>query len=497
MCRYGINSFIHTYIERGIAMDSTGRPRIGLFSGGIEQYWTECGMKDLPKAMKRDIGRLKERLEDHCEVIFPLFVANARDARKAGKTFLEQDVDMVLMYHATYIDDQMTVAMIDEIRGIFPVLFLSQGMGGIPDDIGLVESGTCWGVNSSAQLPGSFKRMWPGFRHGFVFGHLESDRAIAEVVRYGRAAHCVKNLRGKVVGFLPHRSAGVPMYDTFPDEARMMGQTGIELRYLYIYDLVEGMKAVSDEEATSLTEQLYRQCEVVEPPREEVHLAARQAIALERLVERSGIDALAIDMFPGLTPICGMIPCVGMARLIDRGIVVATEGDLSVSVAGLIVRELCGKPIHFWEHLMFDEEKNWILGGHEGGCAGFSMAKEGTRPKLRSTQYIDFSGLPGAPRLGVLPEFITNPGPVTLLTLFRGEGGYEMRLARGKSVDTHPREVHFEHTIFEPNIPIRDYFHRVNSSGVCHHFALVHDEIGDEVEKVAEILGMKLELLTD
>jgi len=76
---------------------------------------------------------------------------------------------------------------------------------------------------------------------------------------------------------------------------------------------------------------------------------------------------LAIDMFPGLTPICGMIPCVGMARLIDKGIVVATEGDLSVAVAGLIIKELCGKPVHFWEHLMFDEEKNWVLGGHKGG----------------------------------------------------------------------------------------------------------------------------------
>jgi len=477
-------------------MGSTGRPKIGLFAGGIEQYWTECGMDGLPAAMKRDIGRLKKKLERDCEVEYPLFVGNAQDARKAGKAFLAEDVDMVLMYHATYIDDKMTVAMLDEIRGIFSVLFLSQGLSGIPDRIGLIESGTCWGVNSAAQLPGSFMRMWTSFNHGFVFGHMENESAINQIVRYARAARCVKNLRGKRIGFLPHRSAGVPMYDTFPDEARMMGQTGIELCFLYIHDLVEGMKSVTDHEAEVLTEELYRMCDVLEPPREEVSLAARQAIALERLVEVNGIDALAIDMFPGLTPICGMIPCVGMARLIDRGIVVATEGDLSVSVAGLIVKELSGKPVHFWEHLMFDEDKNWILGGHEGGSAGFTMAKSGTRPKLRNTQYIDFGKLPGAPRLGVLPEFITNPGPVTLLTLFRGEGGYEMRIACGESVDTHPREVHFEHTIFKPDVPLNDYFHRINEVGVCHHFALVHAEIGSELKKVAEILGMKLEYLT-
>jgi L-fucose isomerase-like protein len=206
-------------------MGSTGRPKIGLFAGGIEQYWIECGMDELPSAMKRDIGRLRKRLQEDCDVSYPLFVGNAADARKAGKIFAEQGVDMVLMYHATYIDDRMTVALIDEIRGIFPVLFLSQGLTGIPDEIGLIESGTCWGVNSATQLPGSFRKLWAGFKHGFVFGHLENERAMTEIIQYARAAQCVKNLRGKLVGFLPHRSAGVPMYDTFPDESRMMGQS--------------------------------------------------------------------------------------------------------------------------------------------------------------------------------------------------------------------------------------------------------------------------------
>ena len=146
---------------------------------------------------------------------------------------------------------------------------------------------------------------------------------------------------------------------------------------------------------------------------------------------------------------------------------------------------------------MFDEEKNWVLGGHEGGSAGFTMAKRGTRPKLRNTQYINFGNCPGAPYNGVLPEFITNPGPVNLLTLFRTENGYEMRLARGESVDTYPREVHFEHTIFRPNISLRDYFSRIAEVGVCHHFALVHAEISSEIEKAAKILNMKLEYLTD
>jgi L-fucose isomerase-like protein len=478
-------------------MKTGARPKIGLFAGGIEQYWTECGMDGLPSAMERDVRKLKVRLENKCEVLYPFLVKNEADAKKAGAIFLENNVDMVLMYHATYIDDMMTVAMIDRIKTIFPVLFLSQGLPGIPDDFSLIESGTCWGVNSAVQLPGSFRRLWKKFNFGFVFGHIDDDEAINEITRYALAARCVNNLKGKMIGFLPHRSAGVPMYDTFPDEARMMGQMGVKLSFLYIHELLEKMKKVSDGDIERLTAELYDTCDIVEPTKEEVALSARQARALERLVLEKGLDALAIDMFPGLTPICGMIPCVGMARLIDSGVVVATEGDLSVSVAGLIIKEICGKPVHFWEHLMFDEENNWILGGHEGGSAGFSMVKKGTKPKLRNTQYLNFGKLPGAPFNGVLPEFITAPGPVTLLTLFRGEEEYEMRLARGESVDTHPREVHFEHTIFSPNIPLKQYFSRIVEIGVCHHFALVHQDIKNEVEKVANVLEMKLGYLTE
>lgn len=471
--------------------------RIGLFAGGIEHYWTKCGMKELPAALEKNALQLKGLLEKNCEVIYPFLVGSEDKARKAGKVFVDNDVDVVLMYHATYIDDAMSMALIDEIKGVFPVLFLSQGLPNIPDSFSLIESGTCWGVNSAVQLPSSLKRLGSTTNYGFVFGHIEDDRAISEIIQYAKAARCVKNLKGKKVAFLPHRSGDVPMYDTYPDEARMMGQTGIRISFIYIQELLVKMQKVKDKETENLTEELYQMCEVIEPTREEVSLAARQAIALERLVEEKKVDALAIDMFPGLTPICGMIPCVGMARLIDKGIIVSTEGDLSVAVAGLIIKELCGKPVHFWENLMFDEEKNWVLGGHEGGSAGFSMVKRGTRPKLRNTQYVNFGNCPGAPYNGVLPEFITNSGPVNLLTLFRTENGYEMRLARGESVDTYPREVHFEHTIFRPNVSLRDYFGRISKIGTCHHFALVHEEISSEIEKVAKILNMRLEYLTD
>ena len=470
--------------------------RIGLFAGGLEQYWIDAGMKGLPDKLDADAKQLSENLGDEFDVIYPGMVGNVADARKVGKVLRAQQVDLAVMYHASYIDDAMTIAFLDEIGDIFSLLFQSQGFKSFTDATDLTDAGRSWGNNSSVQLSGTLKRLRPDFHYGYVFGWLGDTRAIREIGEYARAARAVKNLKGKRIGFLPHRCTGVPMYDTFPDEAKMMGQTGIEIDYLYIIELVNEMKAVTDRDCQSLVKQLYEDYEIVEPPREELDLTARLALALERLVKTKNIDALAIDFSGRMIPLTGAMPCVGMARLTDQGIAVATEGDLAVSVAGLITMDMTGKPFHFWEHLGFDEEKNWILGGHEGGSAGFSMAKKGTRPKLRSNQYINWDGIPGAPHLGVVPEFITNPGPATLTTFFRGPEAYEMRIASGESVDIDPMPVHYEHTVFKPSIGLNNYFRRISDFGVCHHFALAHADIESELRKVAQILSMQVQSLT-
>ena len=60
------------------------RPKIGLFAGGIEQYWTECGMDDLPRALMGDIQKLKNRLEKKCDVVYPLLDETSWILTKSG-----------------------------------------------------------------------------------------------------------------------------------------------------------------------------------------------------------------------------------------------------------------------------------------------------------------------------------------------------------------------------------------------------------------------------
>ncbi len=83
-------------------------------------------MEKLLAALNKSALKLKKRLEKDCEIVYPFLVKNESDAKKAGKIFLENELDIVLMYHATYVYNAMSMALIDEIKGIFHVLFLSQ-----------------------------------------------------------------------------------------------------------------------------------------------------------------------------------------------------------------------------------------------------------------------------------------------------------------------------------------------------------------------------------
>ena len=473
------------------------KPKIGLFTGGIETYWKDSGMEDLPRLLDRDAKRVAQKLGEQFEVVYPGMAGGTEEAVSCARAIREAGAEAVVIYHATYVDDAMSLAMLDEIGpGIFPVHFHSQGVRGIPEEENLLEAGTAWGNNSSVQICGTLKRMRPHLHFGYVFGAIDSPTAYEEIGEFVRAWRCVKGLKGSRVRYLPHRCACVPMYDTFPDDTMMMAQTGVDIGFLTTLQLMDEMDAVTPAETEELVRDIRARCDVIEPTEDEVRLACRLAIGLGSLVEKHEVDALAIEFAPEIMVRTGMLPALGMALLIDRGVVVATEGDLSVSVGGLMLQSLAGKPVHFWEHLMFDEEKNQVLGGHEGGSAGFSMARKDVRPKLRSTQYVDFRHMPETSLHGVLPEFITEPGPVTIVNLFRGTAGYEMRIATGRSVDTPPRPVHFEHTIVEPDAPLKQYFTRMKEVGVCHHFGLVHADVTAELKKTADMLGMPCVMLT-
>lgn len=501
-------------IEKGIFMSSTTssessgsapeaalkpftmrQPRVGLFVGAMEWYWTMTGMEDLKEAVIADGRRLAELLTAQgVEVISTGLVSSHAESTAVGRRFRDEEVDLVVFYHGTYVDDKMTFAFLDAY-GDGPVLLAhTQGLDEIPEDFSLIDYARCWGNNSCVQIVGSAMRMRPQRKMVYAFGHM--DDVVRDVASYARAAKAIANVSKCTVGFLPHRCNDAPMYDTFPDETQMMSQTGVAITYCYIHEVEDETKNVTKAEEDAMVQHLLDRYTLQEPSAEELRQAARVAIGLERVVARHQLDAVGIEAFCELTFRVGQLPHIGANRLMDRDIVVTCEGDLTCMVGGLYMRELAGHAPHFWEHLMFDTRRNWILGGHDGGSGAFKLASPAERIALRNTMYIEYKDSPPAPPLGVVPEFILKPGRVTWINLFRDKTGYVMRSASGESVDTPRRPVHHEHLIFKPDVSLDTYFRRMMEFGVEHHFAFAYGDWGEDLKHLAELLGTPLVDLT-
>jgi hypothetical protein len=139
----------------------------------MEWYWTMTGMQQLQGAVIRDAQRLRGLLEDQgIEVIDSGLVATPGQSAAAGKRFLDQGVDLAILYHGTYVDDRTSYAFLDNCGDLPLVLAHTQGMDNIPEDFSLIDYARCWGNNSAVQVLSSLKRIRPTRQVCYVFGHM-------------------------------------------------------------------------------------------------------------------------------------------------------------------------------------------------------------------------------------------------------------------------------------------------------------------------------------
>ena len=104
--------------------------------------------------------------------------------------------------------------------------------------------------------------------------------------------------------------------------------------------------------------------QIVEPTEEDIVKAARVSVALNRLMDKYQAQGLAVGTCMGWLP--RGFPCLGFARLRDRGLPAACEGDMDSLLTMLIFRYAFDKP-GFQGNATFDTSRNVLWTAH---CTG-------------------------------------------------------------------------------------------------------------------------------
>ena len=101
--------------------------------------------------------------------------------------------------------------------------------------------------------------------------------------------------------------------------------------------------------------------EIIEPTKEDIEKAARVSVVLDRLMEQVKADGLAIGTCMGW--LSRGFPCLGFARLRDRGVPAACEGDMDSLLTMMMFQYAIDRP-GFQGNATFDTAKNALWTAH-------------------------------------------------------------------------------------------------------------------------------------
>jgi len=252
----------------------------------------------------------------------------------------------------------------------------------------------------------------------------------------------------------------------------------IDAKKTQILDLFDTPHPESDPITTTLTD-------------EDLQIAARVAVALDKFVDNKRLDGLAYyyageESSPLRQLVTNLI--VGNSLLTAAGFPMCGESDLKTCVAMLIMDrlEIGGS---FAEFHPIDFREGFVLVGHDG--PHHINIAEG-KPVLRSL--LKYHGKPGA---GASVEFKIKEGPITMLSIgVTREGRFKFVLAEGASVrgPIPPTGNTNTRGFFQPDI--RTFLKRWVAEGPTHHFALGIGHHAETVKKIADSFGIEAAIVT-
>jgi L-arabinose isomerase len=326
-----------------------------------------------------------------------------------------------------------------------------------------------------------------------ILGTLEDDPiADSEIARWCDIAKVLHDLRTARIGHFGHvlesmldmhsdptaftAAFGCHIVQTEPDDllrlSRLVTEKDIDRKKSQILDLFETPEPKSDPITGRLTD-------------EDLTVAARAAVALDKFVDEYQLDGLAY-YYEGeagseiRTLVTNLI--VGNSLLTAAGFPMCGESDLKTCVAMLILDRLdIGGS--FAEFHPIDFNEGFVLVGHDGP---HHLNIADGKPVLRSLA--KYHGKPGA---GASVEFKIKEGPITMLSIgLTVEGKFKFVIAEGESVTGPIPPTGNTNTrgFFRPDV--RTFLRQWVAEGPTHHFALGTGHHAESLEHLAQVLGV-------
>ncbi|MDC7291648.1 L-fucose/L-arabinose isomerase family protein [Blautia schinkii] len=414
-------------------------------------------------------------------------------AREAALMMKENGVEMTIFNYAIWCYPQYTAVAANFAPGPY-LLFCNIH----PSECGMV--GMMAASGTLDQLEKVHERVW---------GSIGENEVLDRVMSYIKSACSINRLRGTTYGNFGGRPMG--MYTTVASLSQWQKMFGIDVEDIEQYEIMKYGNQVEQEKVTRARQWLedkvgniaYNDSNFTP---EKLETQIRSYYALRKIIDDRGLDFIGIKAHGDLTDWYVTMD-LAEAFLNDPydwdgphdPIVAATESDMDGALTMQILKNITGMPVLFADVRHYEKSVDcWFFGNsgtHATYYAGASMDPE---INLKNVSLLPESK--DYPAGGGSVHHFAAPGKVTMARLARKGEEYYLTIVPGEIVQFDQDKMKELGNMATPAWPIA--FTKIQATAAeflekypCNHIHGVYGDYVRELEMVAKILGIKVQVL--
>lgn len=427
--------------------------------------------RELPIRRNEEYGRwLREHAGDAEIVALDHIVDSPAGIDEAVAAFRSADVDVVVMLYGAFTGDDVSTSLAERLK--LPLILWAPREPDVHGGRLLSNALVAMTMNSA-----SLQRL--GHRPQTVYGGLESEEAKGRILSCIKAYAAVKKLRGGTLGLFGYRPTA--FYNSAFDEGlirKTFGLTIEETDLKVVFDRMQEVDREALEQDLAYVRNTFPFGDDFIDEYQKNH--SRLYLTLKQLMEEQHYAYGVIKCWPEMGNLKA-VPCAVLGRLADDGYSIACEGDVDVALSMAAQCALTGKANFITDLIDINEEGNYLTFWHCGNAAPSLHSRACDATLCDHPLYNK-----GSAFRAVLKE-----GPVTVSRFCNIGGRYKLFLIGGTAVHTDMYTPGcMVNVAVEP--PVRSVIDAIMREGVAHHYSVVWEDVVDDMEAVARILGIEV-----
>ena len=465
--------------------------KVGVFGIGLDAYWEQ--FEGLEQRLTGYVNVVAEKLKTpDVEVVNLGLIDTAEKAFEAGHRFRTEDVDLIFLYVTTYALSSTVLPVVKRAKVPVIILNLSPEAAIHYDWFNRLNDRTRmtgeWLAYCSAcpvpEIANVFKRSGIPFYQ--VTGMLQNDPiAWKEIEEWTDAARVAHIMYHNHLGLMGNYYGG--MLDIYSDLTLHCAVFGGHIEIIEVDELSSLRQSITER---SVKEKLgvFQQVFEIQPdcPEPELKRAARTSVALDRLVQKYHLGAMAYYHKGSGNPLnedTMSSVILGNSLLTANGVPVAGEYEVKNAQA-MKIMDSFGVGGSFTEYYAMDFNDDVVLMGHDG--PGHLAIAEG-RIKVKPLKV--YHGKVGN---GLSVEMSVKHGKVTLLSVVETQDGKLLFLvAEAESVPGPILEIGNTNSRYRFPIGARRFVEEWNAQSPAHHCAVGIGHIASKIKKLGALVGIE------